>query len=280
MSKGHNKKRNVGVVYEQLVTTVSKNLVEGNKEASNKALRIIRKYFVPGTELYKEFRLFNALTQTYAKSDALASRILEDTKHAVVQHNTESLRREKSNLINEINRSFDKNTFYNTPVKNYKLFATIHTLIEEWRSEYPDVMRRAQYESNLHEWLMTPKEEVIVEKLKTPNINDLTVRIMRESFNKKFGDTLNENQRDLLQTIAFAGDQKKVQKLMGEQKTIALKSLYRYQTQCESKIVEQKIPSAIKILETLDTNDTSDSNIAKFMTVSRLCDELLENNNG
>lgn len=280
MSKVHNKKRNVGIVYEQLVSTVSRFLVEGNQDDANKALKIVKKYFAPGTELYKEFRLFNALIQTCVKSDALASRILEDTKHAVNHHDATKLRVEKSHLINEINRTFNKDTFYNTPVKNYKLFATIHTLIEEWRSDYPDVMRRAMYESKLHEWLMTAKETTPIESMKTPDVSSLTVRIMRESFNKKFGDTLNLNQRELLQSIAFAGDADKVRVIMKEHQAAALNSLKKYQSQCDNRIVEQKIPNAVKILESLDTEDTSDKNVARFMTVSRLCDELMENNNG
>ena len=280
MSKGHNKKRNVGIVYEQLVTTVSKAMVEKDQDTANKALRIIKKYFVQGTELYREFRLFNALVQTHVASDALASRILEETKIASHKYDLTKLRSEKSSLINEINRTFDKDTFYDTPVKNYKVLATIHTLMEEWRNECPDVVKRVQYESRLHEWLMLEKESGPIETLKTPNVNDLTVKIMRESFNKKFGNTLNENQKSLLQTIAFGGDQNKVQQIMRVQRDASLKALQNYKSQCDSKIVEQKIPVAIKILESLDADDISDQNIAKFMTVSKLCDELLENNNG
>lgn len=279
MSKGHNKKRNVGIVYEQLVTTVSKAMVEKDQETANKAIRIIKKYFVQGTELYREFRLFNALVQTHVSSDALASRILEETKLASYKYNLNKLRSEKSSLINEINRTFDKDVFYNTPVKNYKILATIHTLMEEWRNENPDVVKRVQFESKLHEWLLIEKNEKPVEALRTPNVNDLTVKIMRETFNKKFSDTLNDNQKQLLQTIAFGGNEEKIKSLMSEQRITALSSLKKYKTQCDSKIVEQKIPVAISILETLNTDDTSDQNIAKFMTVSRLCDELLENNN-
>lgn len=279
MSKGHNKKRNVGIVYEQLITTVSKSMVEKDQNTANKALRIIKKYFVPGTELYREFRLFNALLQTHVASDALASRILEETKLASYKYDLLKLRSEKSSLINEINKTFDKDTFYDTPVKNYKILATIHTLMEEWRNDSPDVVKRVQYESKLHEWLMLEKNEKPVEALKTPDVNDLTVRIMRESFNKKFSDALNENQKQLLQTIAFGGNEDKIKVLMSEQRSTALLSLKKYKTQCDSKIVEQKIPVAISILESLDTDDTSDKNIAKFMTISKLCDELLESNN-
>lgn len=279
MSKGHNKKRNVGIVYEQLVHTASKFLVEGNKNESNKAVKIIKKYFAPGTELYKEFRLFNAIAQTTVKNDALASRILEDTKMASSMYDVKKLQSEKNKLIAEINSTFGKNDFYNTPVKNYKLYATIHTLMEEWRSDYPDVMKRAQYESRLHEWLMIEKQTVIVEELKTPEINDLTLKIMRGSFNKKFGESLNERQRDLIKTLVFDSDKVSVSKKLVEQKEIAINALRKYSAQCDSSHVSAKIPHAVDLLESLDPVDTSDKNIAKFLTVSQLCEELMENKN-
>jgi hypothetical protein len=280
MSKGHNKKRNIGIVYEQLVATASACLVEGKKDEANKAVRIIKKYFRPGTEIYKEYRLFNALTKTHVKSDALASRILEDTKSASSSYSLERLRSEKSNLINEINRTFNKDDFYNTPVKNYKLLATIHTLMEEWRSSSPDVMRRAQYESRLHEWLTSSAEqETLVESMKTSEVNDLTVKIMRSSFNKKFGNELNERQKDLIKSLVFEGDKDKVSSRMHSQKRDALHLLERYKVQCDSKHVVAKIPQVVTLLESLDAQDTSDTNIAKFLTVAQLCDELMENSN-
>jgi hypothetical protein len=278
MSKGHNKKRNVGIVYEQLVFTISKATVENDSDTANKALKIIKSYFSPGTELYKEYRLFNALVQTHVGSEALASRILEETKIASSNYDINALRKEKSDLINEINRVFGKDKFYMTPVKNYKLLATIHTLMEEWRNKTPDIVRRVQYESKLHEWLLTPKQTQVIEEMKTPEINDLTVKIMRGSFNKKFG-SLNERQRDLIKSIVFETDRERVTKRMSEQKASALTSLKTYISQCDSSHVASKIPQAIGLLESLDPGDVSDKNIAKFLTVAQLCDELMENKN-
>ena len=65
MSKTHNKKRNVGIIYEQLVRKVSEALVEGDMKRADLVLQVIKNNFSQDTELYKEFRLFNAL----AKSD-------------------------------------------------------------------------------------------------------------------------------------------------------------------------------------------------------------------
>jgi len=275
----HNKKRNAGIVYEQLVATVSRATVEGDQSSANTALRIIKKYFAPGTELYREFRLVNALMKTHTKSDALASMILEETKRAARAYNVEKLRSEKSLLISEINRSFDKEAFYKTPVKDYRHLATISTLIEEWRTPGSDVERRIQYETALHGWLMQEKSETDASDLKTPNVNDLTVKIMRESFNKKFGTTLNESQRRLLQAIAFGGRNGDLVVELRAQRASAIKSLELYRSQCDSMIVERKIPQVLESIYSLDPEDVSDRNVARFMTVSQLCDELMEKKN-
>ena len=276
----HNKKRNVGIVYEQLVTTVSRATVEGDSARANTALKIIKRYFAPGTELYREFRLVTALTNTQVKSDALASRILEETKVAARDYNVEKLRSEKSRLIAEINRTFDRDTFYQTPVKDYRLLATIGSLIEEWRSPSADVDRRLQFESRLHEHLLLERSDSPEpSELRSPQVNDLTVRIMRETFNKKFGSSLNESQRRLLQAIALGGNGEDLVKEMKAQRGTALKALELYRSQCDNRIVEQKIPRVLEALTVLDPEDTSDKNVARFMTVSQLCDELMENKN-
>ena len=53
MSKTHNKKRNVGIIYEQLVRKVSESLVEGDMDRANLVLDILKKNFRKGTELNK-----------------------------------------------------------------------------------------------------------------------------------------------------------------------------------------------------------------------------------
>ena len=276
MSKGHNKKRNVGIVYEQLVVTVSRAMVEKDQTTANKALEIIKEYFSPKTELYREFRLFSALVKTHVTSDALASRILQETKNACHTYDVEKLNREKSSLISEINRTFHKDTFYKTPVKNYKLLATIHTLMHEWRKDTPNIGLRVKYETHLHEWLLTKKEETSISEMKTPSVNDLTVRLMREAFNKKYGESLNASQRDFIRKLALEDNSDDISEIMAEQKNIALNLIKRYKIQCDSEYVREKIPAVHTMIENLDVSNTADENIARFLTVTQLCDELME----
>ena len=57
----HNKKRNIGIIYELLLRHMSHALIEGNKKQIKEATNIIERRFNKKSELYKEFRLFNAL---------------------------------------------------------------------------------------------------------------------------------------------------------------------------------------------------------------------------
>ena len=117
--KSHNKKRNVGIIYEQLILTVSKSIINNDIKLAEAAKRIIKKYFRPGTELYKEFRLFNSLIKTHINSESLATRIIQEAKFAAKQHRTKILEREKSALIKSINYTFGRD-FYKQYIKEYK----------------------------------------------------------------------------------------------------------------------------------------------------------------
>ena len=95
MSRSHNKKRNVGIIYEQLLRTMAASLVSDNNKKYKAALGIVRKHFSPGTQLYKEFRLFNAMVKTTVDKESLATRILKEAKTAALDFDSEQLRKEK-----------------------------------------------------------------------------------------------------------------------------------------------------------------------------------------
>ena len=112
MSKSHNKKRNVGLIYEQLLSYISKCLVENKKQKAQQATEVLQKHFSPGTVLYNEFRLFNALAKTFNCSDAISVRILSEAKSAAQSHSTLDLRSQKSDLIRDINHIINESGFY------------------------------------------------------------------------------------------------------------------------------------------------------------------------
>ena len=87
MAKSHNKKRNVGIIYELLLRSVSDALIEGKTKKAQNTLDIIQKRFDKSTELYKEFRLFNALAKSTVSNSAIAAAILNEAKSAARKSN-------------------------------------------------------------------------------------------------------------------------------------------------------------------------------------------------
>jgi hypothetical protein len=272
----HNKKRNVGIIYEQLMRKISEHIVDGDNESAIKVVNIVKKHFKPGTELYKEFRLFNALVKTQVSSSEIAAKILVEAREAAKDHNSVKLMQEKSRLIKEINHTISSRDFYTTRVPEYRTYATIQTLMNDWRdTKSRDISRIAIFEDKIHSWLLEPKSHSSVSELKTENVDNLVVNVMRDKLNKKYETVLSSRQMILVKEHAL-------REANGDSFTQYLKSVINeslgrladYKRSCNSTFVEAKIPGVVSLIETLQPNDHSDQNIAKFMTVLKLCDEI------
>ena len=155
MSKSHNKKRNVGIIYEQLLRTMAESLIVDETEKYRKALNIIRKHFRQGTQLYREFRLFNALVKTSVNKESLATRILQEAKTAALDFDSSQLRKEKAALIKDINYILADSSFYNQRIREYREYATIQTLLNDWRAPQSNIPRIADYENKVCDMLFS-----------------------------------------------------------------------------------------------------------------------------
>ena len=151
----HNKKRNVGLLYEQLMRFASNCILENNKQKAKKSVDILCRHFKPGTALYKEFRLFNALVDSKVSSRDVARRIIEESKKACLSHDRNQLRKEKSHLIKEINHSLNSPGFYKEESSIKKEHAnplTLNIMIDKFKTKYESRMnpeQRSLFESYL-----------------------------------------------------------------------------------------------------------------------------------
>ena len=275
MSKSHNKKRNVGIVFEQLVKYASKAIVENDQEKANKVLKITNKYFKTGTELYREYKLFNALYSTTLPSESLATRIISEAKNAAITFDAQKLYKEKSSLIHEINYAFNDPNFYNQRVGSYKTLATIQQLLDSWRTNEADIDNQAMFEAKLHNWLMSEKKKVDLEELKTEDVDNLTVSIMTKNFNNSFSQELLPEQSELLKDYIFAvGKQDEIQRVFESRKRECLESLQSYSVICENDFVQDKISLVKEKIEGLPTENIDDNVVSRYLTVMKLSSEL------
>lgn len=267
----HNKKRNVGLLHEQLIRFASQNLVEGNKGKANLAIDILNNTFKEGTELYKEFRLFNALVHTSVPTKELAQQIISESRLACINHCPHTLRSEKSNLIKEINHSLDSSNFYGRKISQYKVFATVQALLNEWRGAQklgPEEI--VKYENLLESWLVREVDTSGLDK--NPDANPLTLKIMIEKFNKKYKTLLNDEQRALLESC-LEGDDKMVEVHVENIKRRAKDSLQAFYLTCDNAVLIEKRKLVEKRIMSL-THNTTDETIAKAMMISSLINEM------
>ena len=137
--------------------------------------------FIPGSQLYREFRLFNALVKTSVDSEVLAGRILSEAKKAAIDFNSNELRKEHAGLIKDINHKLDDKNFYGQRVKDYRSYATIQTLLNDWRDDASsNIGRVANYENKVCKWLLEEKPIDDISVNKNDDVDALTVRIMTE----------------------------------------------------------------------------------------------------
>ena len=284
-TKNHNKKRNVGIIFEQLLVHVSKALVEGNNAKADTCLKVIKNHFKPGTELYREFRLFNALVKTTVSNPSVATQILVEASNAANDIDRQVLRHQKAMLIKEINHTLNESDFYSKRVKNYRHYATIQTLLDDWRrGPRADITRLAEYTDKVHKWLLIEKIEPEIEKERSANVNRLTVRIMREKFNKKYGRYLNSEQATLIKEMTFQSSADSIandtiRELLIKIKKNAINALEEFKKKNENNILKQKVPVVNQLIESSSITEVSDENISKFLLISKLKDELMEGSN-
>jgi len=278
-ARPHNKKRNTGVIYEQLLKNVSKFLVEGDRKQAQVCLNILERHFRHGTELYREFRLFNALANCEISASPVAAVIMTEAKEAARKANRGTLEREKGYLISEINRKLGQD-FYDTHFDRYRDYATIQVLLNSWRSPSPDLGVLFDYEKKLVESMLGLKQsQAPDDDVRHYDINTLVVNIMTEKLNAKFASSLTDQQRHVIREYVFSppgSDQTKLKTIMSEIKRDAMRDLDDYLERETNEYVVSRAGDVRRILETLDHGVIDDDEIVKFLTASKLSQEIKE----
>ena len=206
MSRSHNKRRNTGLIYEFLLRTMSRAVIEGDEKASSRALRVLRRNYRPGTELYREFRLINSLMRTTVSSEAIALSIVSEARTACRAHDVPMLDRQKSLLIRNVNHIINDESFYDQHINEYRMYATVQTLINDWRDRDSDPARIAQHEDQLVRWLVTDKTQPETSALVSESAGSarLLMKVMTKKLNEKYADVLSADQRDLVKAYMFS----------------------------------------------------------------------------
>ncbi len=284
MPKSHNKKRNVGIIYELLLRRVSRSLVEGDMKKAQESLDMISRRFKQGTELYKEFRLFKALLNSRSDNERVAKSILSESRAVACSTDLQKLRKEVSDLIREINYTFNDRSFYSAYLPNYKKLATVQTLLNDWREPASyNIERLARYESKMIESIMEQEgDQASLSDQINPDVDSLVIKIMTEKINSRYDKVFTEDQKKILKLYAFYGDensQSKLQDHLSEVKTKSLESLNHLRSVEDNKTLMSKIDQVSERIQSESIENIGDVKIERFLTLIDLCNQIKESVN-
>ncbi len=281
MNIQHNKKRNVGIIYELLLRSVSASIVENDKARAQRALDIIEKYYAKTTELYKEYRLFNALVKSTVSDTPVAAAVLSEAKSAARRADHRKLDHEKSILIREINHHLGDEEFYQRRIPDYRYYATVQNLLNEWsQGDRSDLTKMVMLEGQVVQHLLMQKSEERIDlTTPAPEVDSLVVKLMNEKFNQKYSDKLNSDQTALIQDYIFSienGQEEKFAARLTQLRENALTKVRQLKSSTKNQTLQERIPHIERALKNLQINELNDETISRFMTVSQLVTELNE----
>ena len=272
----HNKKRNVGIVYELLLNHISTKLLEGKKREAKIATKLIEKHFKKGTELYKEFRLFNALAKSDITQTHVVASILNEAKIASRNLNERQLEREKSALLKDINYRINEKDFFYRSISDYRDLGLVQLTLNEWRKDDRDIKRLVDLETRLGALMLKEKNKINEQKYNASHSDRLVLKIMTEKFNKRYGEELSGDQQKIIEGYVFLSDKDPdvLKEFFETKKLEALNSLESFEDKSENKYLLSKLDEVRKKIKSLPSNDINDVNVVKFLTLTKMINEI------
>ena len=275
----HSKYKNTGILFELLVRQITADTLSGK---DSPAIDLLKEYFVK-TELGREYKLYESISKSKVLTESRATMYLDTTLNSSKAFNRSILKKQKYNLINEIKKHYDLNTFFGSQIKNYKEIAALYTLIEGVNSE--GIVDNGQLINNkitLLEYLTkteihkTKKETVLAEfATYDKDVRTLTYRILLEKFNEKY-DGLSIEQKQVLKEFIYSVDSTPGLRNFYNSKVVELKKTLNSLTEnIKNQAIKIKITEVTKFLTKLSKTDKVDNdNLVDLLQYYELVSEI------
>jgi len=275
MKLKHNKKRNTAFLYEALVKEITKAVMDKDASKKDALVAMVKEHFAPGTALRKELDLVKALCETKHVDLYTAERLVSESKKQYDTLDQRQIFQEQSQVIDKINKTAGKQAFNNF-VPNYKYLATISQLF----SGQTTVKQRVLLERSLIGAMSTKPGKPNKSK-EMPHVDKLVFKTVIENFNKKYGDELLTEQKELLNKyiVSSLGSGVEFKVYMNEEigrLKDEVTSLHEQEVFSENKDLSDKLSDVKEVLNKLQTKKIDTALIEKVMQVQKLVKECSE----
>lgn len=274
----HSKYKNTGILFELLVRQITADTLKGD---DSPAIDLLKSYFVK-TELGREYKLYESVIKSKvlneSRANVLISTILENSK----KFNRTVLKKQKYNLINEIKKHYNLESFFGTKVKNYKEIASVYTLIESYNTaELTDINQINQNKVTLLEFLTKQETSKPTDELMNEfsgydkDLRQLTYRVLLEKFNDKY-DSLSIEQKEILKEFIYSVDSTPSLREFYNTKVNNLKEILNKESNnIKDPATKIKITEVAKLLSEIDKNTKVDSdNLVDLLQYYELVKEI------
>ena len=275
----HSKYKNTGILFELLVRQITADTLKG---VNSPAIDILKEHFVK-TSLGKEYKLYESILKSKVVSEGRATLVIDTLLEASTKFNRKSLKKQKYNLINEIKKHYDLESFFGSKVSNYKELAALYTLIESINSK--KISNPKQLVDNKITLLehLTKKEikevykQTIMEEFSgyDKDVRTLTYKVLLEKFNTKY-DSLTNDQKQVLKEYINSVESTPDLRNFYNTKINELKATLKEENiNVKDKAIQIKITEVAKYLTELDKTDkVGDDNLVDLLRYYQLVNEI------
>ena len=275
----HNKFRNTGVLFELLVRQIASDTLANT---DSKAVRIVKKYF-HNSEIAKEHKLYHTILTAPRLSEGKAEMLVNTTVDLAKKLNKEQLLKEKYNLIKEIKKHYNLESFFKAKVNNYKPLAAAYTLFES--AMEPKFVEPKQLVLNkltlmehitkkqLVENKLNEVEEILIKEDK--NVRILAYKMLIEKFNTKYSTLSTRQKLVLKEFINNISNPEHLKVYINENLNNVKKELTDLVKDIDDKVTEIKLNEVITLIKPISARaSVKDEHLVSLLQYQQLAEEI------
>lgn len=272
----HNKKKNAGIVYEQLISLITRLAANKQHNEAEFVMEVMKKYYNNKTALGKERKLFSIISESDKLSDKDAHSILTETLDEASKIDHNQLEKEKISLINEINFKLST-SLYDIPLKGYKSYASAQILFNEARQNYKYTTPKER--TKLKNSLLKTLTEGRGDKKDDVKVDNFTYKVLVNKFNKKYSKLISEDQRAILKEWVIyltSGNKDRLVSVLTEKTGKIKKALNKHINEEKHKDSDYggMLKEAYSKVSSTTFDDVDEEKVYEVMKMFDVCEDL------
>ena len=257
----HNKKRNPAFIFEALTREFARAKLHKDQEKLNRVKRVMQEVFNKDGLLYKQLRLYKALTETRDVDYITAEKIIAEVHRVFSTFDKKALYDEQTTAIHKINHELAP-TVFNHYVSNYKSLASAYQMFNDNTIGVKD---RVLLERKIIQEMVSP----LADQKEEEPVDELVVKMFIKKFNNTFGDLMTEQKTLISKYMGSLEDDDTELKIFVNEELERLKEEIKENINIEEfqadDSMKKKVAEVYKLLEGFRAKKTLQKNDLVFI---------------